>query len=864
MSRSKQLTWRSIGLFGVLLALVTLLSTPPLHAVEAATTEADDATQSGDAGLPTVSALVSKAQPIPGFLPLYWQADKGRLLARIDHFDTSFIYYSGLSNGIGSNDLGLDRAQLGGTQLVRFERIGPRVLLVADNTQYRAKSSNPRERLAVDEAFASSVLWGFDIVAQHGDDSAAMQTAPKMGDESFDSDAVLIDVTEFALRDAHNVARRLAAAGEGSYSVDATRSAIYLPRTKGFPDNSDIDVMITLVGEPTGDTLATVSPDASAVTVHMHHAFVRLPDDGYTPLPYDPRAGFIDDEVGFYDYAVPLDQSVQRSYAWRHRLKKVDPTAARSAAVEPIVYYVDPGVPEPIRSALIEGASWWNQAFEAAGYIDAFQVKLLPEGADPMDIRYNVINWVHRSTRGWSYGYSIRDPRTQEILKGHVTLGSLRVRQDYLIAEGLLAPYTDEGEASDTSQAQLNAFALSRIRQLAAHEVGHTIGLEHNFAASADDRASVMDYPHPYVSLDAQGQVDLSDAYAVGIGAWDKRAITWGYQDFAPGIDAAEAREALIRETIASDLHFIADRHARANAFSSEAGPCHSRGSLWDNGADPVAELNRLMALRSVVLGNFSEAVIRNGQSYARIEEVLVPAYLMHRYQLQAAGTVLGGRDFSYALRGDGQQPTWGVEGQRQRNALQALLVTLQPAALALAPDLVRLIAPRPPGSPASRELFPRETGYLFDPLSAADTALTLSLRVLLDPTRAARLNVQHGQDPAMPNFAELLQQLMSTTWFVPDQTASPVAQAALQRRGQVAVLEHMLALVGNTQASVQVRADALDTLLTLDDWLAAQSTDSQAWRAHYRYAVARLSGLRTGEGLEATKTTLPPPGSPI
>jgi len=864
MTYGKRLTWRGLALLAVLMIPISaVVLTPSVLADDKADTA--DADAAANKALPAVSELVDKADAIPGFLPFYWQADKGRLLARIDAFNTPFIYYSGLSNGVGSNDLGLDRAQLGGTQLVHFERIGPRVLLMAENTQYRADSANPRERLAVEEAFASSVLWGFDIVAQQEaelDDSTPIESMPS--EPQFTQNAVLIDVTEFALRDAHNMARRLKAAGEGSYSVDAKRSAIYLPRTKGFPDNSDIDAIITLVGEPAGDTLATVSPDASAITVHMHHAFVRLPDDGYTPLPYDPRAGFIDDEVGVYDYAAPLDEPVQRSYAWRHRLKKQDPSAARSRAVEPIVYYVDPGVPEPIRSALIEGASWWNQAFEAAGYIDAFQVKLLPEGADPMDVRYNVINWVHRSTRGWSYGYSIRDPRTQEILKGHVTLGSLRVRQDYLIAEGLLAPYTDNGEATEEGQQQLNDFALARIRQLAAHEVGHTIGLEHNFAASADDRASVMDYPYPYVTLDANGQVDVSDAYAVGIGAWDKRAITWGYQDFAPGVDAEKAREALIRDTIASGLHFIADRHSRADAFSVDAGPCHSRGSLWDNGADPVAELNRLMALRQVVLGNFSDAVIRNGQSYARIEEVLVPAYLMHRYQLQAAGTILGGRDFSYALRGDGQLPTSLVTAEHQRDALQALLATVQPQALALSPALVSLIAPRPPGSPDSRELFPRETGYLFDPLSAADTALTLSLRVLLDPTRAARLDLQHAQNASLPDFPEVLQQLMSASWFAPVQSGDVAAQSALQRRAQISVLEHLLKLTANTHAAAHVRGEALDALLTLGDWLDKQKPKATAWRAHYRYAATRLAKLRDGDGLEASQLTMPPPGSPI
>ena len=392
-------------------------------------------------------------------------------------------------------------------------------------------------------------------------------------------------------------------------------------------------------------------------------------------------------------------------------MKEADPAAPLSPAVEPIVYYVDPGVPEPIRSALIEGASWWNQAFEAAGYQDALQVRLLPEGADPMDVRYNVIQWVHRSTRGWSYGASIRDPRTQEIIKGHVTLGSLRVRQDYLIAEGLLAPYNDDPQID-----RLKVFALARIRQLSAHEVGHTLGLAHNFAASSQDRASVMDYPHPLVTIDSNGEIDVTDAYDEGIGDWDERAILWGYQDFPPEADSDVGRAAIMADTVAAGFEFVADEHARGSQ-RPEAGPAHLLGSLWDNGSDPAAELNRVMAVRAAALEGFSERVIQVGEPMAHLEDVLVPTYLMHRYQVQASATKLGGQHFTYAMRGDGQRLSQPVAAAAQRTALASMLDTLSPETLMLPTELVLSIPPRPPQSGVSIELFPVRPGMCSTPL---------------------------------------------------------------------------------------------------------------------------------------------------
>ncbi|MGB5740717.1 MAG: zinc-dependent metalloprotease, partial [Woeseia sp.] len=613
--------------------------------------------QSADtASNPSFKEKLASFERLDGFIDLYRDDTGGRLYLRIAELDTPFLYQASMARGVGSNDLGLDRGQLGAAHIVEFQKHGNRILLIADNTAYRASSDNLDEQVAVESSFAQSVLWGFDIAGMAGDD-------------------VVIDATDFFLRDSHGLARQLSDSGEGDYAVDTQRSAIYAPRTRAFPDNSEIEAIVTYGGKPGGRILSTVTPDASSITVHLHHSLIRLPDDNYEPLPYDPRAGLIGlsyEATGFYDYATPIGEDLIVRYARRHRLQKKDPAAKVSEAVEPIIYYLDRGAPEPVRSALMDGASWWNEAFEAAGYQNAFRVELLPADADPMDVRYNVIQWVHRSTRGWSYGSSVVDPRTGEIMKGHVTLGSLRVRQDYLIAEGLLAPYNNE-EQSDA----MLTMALARIRQLAAHEVGHTIGIEHNFAASTQDRASVMDYPFPLIRIDANGNLDLSDAYGVGMGAWDRRVILYGYQDFPDDVDASAARAAILEETLAT-LKYVADEDSRS------VGSAQPDGNLWDNGADAIAELSHLLRVREIALSRFGEANIREGRPLATIEEALVPIYLLHRYQLHAVAKLIGGNTFTYALRGDGQSPSQPVSPARQRAAINALLLTLDPARLAL------------------------------------------------------------------------------------------------------------------------------------------------------------------------------------
>ena len=606
---------------------------------------------------------------------------------------------------------------------------------------------------------------------------------------------------------------------------------------------------MTLVGNATGPHLPTVVPDTTALTVHVHHSFIRLPDDNYEPLPYEPRAGVIGlryDAGGFADYATPIGESMVVDFGRRHRLEKVDPSAAVSEAVEPIVYYLDRGTPEPVRSALLEGARWWAEAFEAAGYRDAYRVEMLPEGVDPMDVRYNVIQWVHRSTRGWSYGSSVLDPRTGEILKGHVSLGSLRVRQDYLIAEGLLAPYVD-----DSVPPEMLEMSLARIRQLSAHEVGHTLGFEHNFAASTQDRSSVMDYPFPLVGITEDGDLDLSDAYDTGIGAWDKRTVLYAYQDFADGVDRAAARREIMNETLAQGFKYVGD------ADSRPVGTSHPDGNLWDNGADAVAELDHIMKVRSIALQRFSERNIRIGRPLASIEETLVPVYLLHRFQIQAVGKLIGGQTFTYRMRGDTQESARPVAVARQQQAIDALLATLDPRVLRLPQELVDSITPRVPNNPKTRETFSGMTGINFDAIAPARSATALTLEVLLDRSRAARL-----ERAGSIGFESVVQGLFNASWYA--KPASGV-EAAIQRQTNMQVLYGLLTLAFDERADVDVRAIAYAAVSELQAWLSRRGSGDNALRAQYRFAEYEIQRLL--ENPDAIKTLTPvlvPPGPPI
>ena len=812
----------------------------------------------------SIATFTTGMERNPGFLTYYWDAKKGKIWLEIAQFDTELLYYPTLAQGVGSNDIGLDRGRLGQEHVVKFQRSGNKVLLVEPNYAYRALSSDPQERQAVTESFAQSVHAGFEIAAESGS-------------------SVLVDLTPFLMQDAVGAVQGIARTKQGSYKFDPMRSTMYLPRSKSFPQNTEFETIITLTGDNPGAYLREVVPTPSAVTMHQHHSFVQLPPiDGagsYKPRLFDPRIGY--GGIEFFDYATPVSQPITKRYISRHRLEKKNPSAAISEAVKPIVYYIDPGTPEPIRSALMEGTAWWNQAFDAAGYKDAFQVKLLPTDADPMDIRYNLVQWVHRSTRGWSYGGSIIDPRTGEILKGKVTLGSLRVRQDYLIAQGLVGEFgaptvpvgskestQPTGTVSTTQDDPMMSMSLARLRQLAAHEVGHTLGLPHNYIASTQGRASVMDYPTMLAKVNGN-RIDLSDAYAKGIGSYDKWSIRYGYEQFPAGTDEKQALDKIVQDMQATGLSFLTDQDARPE------GSVHPATHLWDNGADAVDELRRVMDVRRVALANFTEKKIPVGMPVATLEEVFVPMYMFHRYQVEAAAKVLAGENYTNALRGDKQAVMSVVSAAEQKRALDALLATLNPNFLAVPQRVLDMIPPRPfRFDPNPREVFKRHTGLAFDAMSPPEASAELTLRMLLNPERCARLASQIAFDSSLPNLNDVLNKLVQATF---DDTRAyhrkkdeQNYEAYVRQLVQHKVLESLVQLAMNQNNAGAVRASAHQAIIHIKHDYADKQIDSYGGSGPVRneypdYLYWLITQYETNPAsIPLTTTLTPPDGSPI
>jgi len=774
---------------------------------------------------------LEKMKKLDGFFNLYWDNSTGKLWLEIDKLDNEFLYINSLATGIGSNDIGLDRGQFGDNRVVKFIKNGPKIFLIQPNYSYRAISDNPYEQKAVNESFAQSILWGFNIQEQLLSN-------------------YIVDATDFFMKDTHNVTGSLAYTGQGKYQVDLSKSGIYPEGLKSFPENTIVESILTFKGKPEGFYVRQVVPTSELITVRQRHSFVQLPDPGYAMRKFDARSGFFG--ISFYDYAMPFTEPIEKRFIVRHRLEKTNPGNLLSEPVEPIIYYLDPGTPEPVRSALLEGASWWNEAFEAAGFKNAFQVKLLPEDADPMNVRYNLIQWVHRSTRGWSYGHSVIDPRTGEIIKGHVSLGSLRIRQDFLIAQGLLSPYHD----GETDLKKAKDMALARIRQLSAHEVGHTLGLAHNYASSVQERASVMDYPHPLIKLNNDGEIDLSEAYDTKIGAWDKQAIKYGYMVFSD--NETENLYKIVQEGIDAGLYYISDKDARPE------GSAHPYAHLWDNNSNAANELNRIIEIRKIALNKMGLNSIPKNNPISNMEDVIVPVYLMHRYQLEAASKLLGGLLYTYSYKSDGQVITEMIPAEKQRMALTAMIKTIQPEFLKVPENLLELLPPKALGSTSTNENFRKKTGLTFDPLAAAESAAELSIRLLLNPQRAARLVEYKSRNQDLPGLNEVLSKLIENSWK--NKLQNPY-HAEINRTVSMQVLTKMILLAEDQTASGQVRAITLSEIHKLEKWMTDRYRSEKDYnqKAHFLYGMELIRRYKENPELFKPEIAFPlPAGSPI
>ncbi|WP_405376686.1 zinc-dependent metalloprotease [Nonlabens sp. Asnod3-A02] len=730
----------------------------------------------------------SNTQQFTGYYNFTYQEDKGSIMLVVKDLDKEFLYVHSLTSGLGSNDIGLDRGQLGGGVVVKWVKSGNKLLLMQPNLKYRASSSNVDEKASIEQAFARSVLFGFEI-------------------KESKNGAYTIDLTPFLMQDAHGVAKRLKDRRQGTYKLDKSRSALWMENTKSFPKNSEFEAMLTFTGTPTGRDVRSVAPDASSISVIQHHSFVKLPDAGYEPREFHTRSGSF--YTSYMDYSTPVFEPIQKRFITRHRLEKKNPNAAQSEAVEPIVYYLDRGTPEPIRAALLEGAGWWNEAFKSAGYIDAFQVKMLPENADPMDLRYNVIQWVHRSTRGWSYGGSITDPRTGEIIKGHVSLGSLRIRQDFLIAQGLLKePFKN----SDDNYKPMMEMALARIRQLGAHEVGHTLGFAHNFAASVNDRASVMDYPHPKYDI-VNGEIALDDAYGVGIGSWDDLIVQYSYGNPNGNQSEADYLKSVIKKADVAGLKFISDSDARATGGASASG------HLWDNGSNPSEELDHILRVREIAMNQFSIHNIKSGEPLSVLEDVFVPVYFAHRYQVEATVKLIGGVEYGYLTKEESQNFK-AVDVTLQREALQSILRSIEPETLKIPSSVLQLFPPRAYGYGRTRESFKSETGVTFDALNAAATSVDMTFDLLFHPQRVNRIATQNSTRMSgnNDNYLDLSTVIKGVSEIVFDSNNGIDSyETSIAHRSQELFLNHLMNLIASTRTNIEVKAAARNELNSIE-----------------------------------------------
>jgi len=778
----------------------------------------------------------NKIEKFKGFFDFTYNQSKDKIFLHVDKLDYEFLYIGSLASGVGSNDIGLDRGQLGSERLVKFVKKGNKLLLIEPNLYYRAETENKSEKKSVEQAFAKSVIFGFEIIESK-------------------EDSYLIDITPFLMYDRHGVAKRLRDSKQGSYKVDKSKSAIEIENTKAFPENVEFEALLTFSGEAKGNLIRSVAPDSDNVTVFQHHSFIKLPDNNYKPRKFDARSGAI--SISYMDYSTPITESITKKYIIRHRLEKKNPELDISEAVEPIIYYLDPGTPEPVKSALLDGGKWWNQAYESIGFKDAFQVKMLPEGVDPLDCRYNVIQWVHRSTRGWSYGASVVDPRTGEIIKGHVSLGSLRIRQDYMIAQAL----TRDPFISEENNNKMLELAISRIRQLSAHEIGHTIGFAHNFAASTNNRASVMDYPHPLVDI-KDDEIVFDDAYDTGIGEWDKVTVAYSYSDFKIDEDEGYELNKILENSTKDGLRFITDYDARSVDGS------HAYAHLWDNGDTAYSGLDKVIEIRKKAIQNFSENNAKKGTPNSVLEDIFVPLYFFHRYQTEATAKIIGGMDYNYSLVGDNQNEFHYLDKDTQLEALNSLIKTLSPSFLAIPKDKLKLFPPRAFGYPRTRESFKSNLGVAFDPFSVSETSADMTLSLILRPKRLNRLILQHSLNNSNLSLDDLYNFILKRTILLKTNNLPSIDDSyyeEVQHIVNVTLLKNLFKVINDSSTFSQVKNISNDYLTNITLELLSKKRKDYKLSKYSSYYIRMIKDFYEDPEEYKIKESLKiPDGSPI
>jgi hypothetical protein len=798
---------------------------------------AQGAPQAAPTPATTIAARTAGFERRDGFMPLYVDSKQGRLYGELTRDNARALFWVSLATGFGSNPVGLDRGASGADQVVRFDRDGDRVLMVFENTTFRSSLDNPAHRRSVEESFPTSTIASLPVVAEEGN-------------------RTLVDLTDVAYRDWNDVAGTLTRSNQGTYTVARDRSSIDRPHTRSYPTNSEIDVALTFTttARP-GGIVNRIAPDGRAFTLRQHISLLPLPDGGFRPRELDPRVGFFG--ITFKDYGQPIQRALEQRWISRHRLERANPNDPRSPIRTPILYYVDAGIPEPMRQATLDGVRFWSEAFDRAGLAGGFRAELLPEGADPLDARYNVVQWENRNERGWSVGGSLGDPRTGEILKGMARMDSHRARTDYNIYAALMGA---DAAAADT------AFVLARVRQVSAHEVGHTLGMQHNYIASTYERASVMDYPAPRVRLTPTGDIDIATAYGKGPGDYDVWAIRWAYGIFPPGTER-DSLAAIVAEGLRKGFLYLSDADARPE-FASDP-----RTNLWDDAATPYEFLRHQAAVRRVALSRFGLRNIRVGEPVATLQERLAPLYFWHRFALNGVTKTIGGMEYANAVRGDNQAATNPIAGKQQRAALSLLLAELQPSELAIPDTVLALLGPRPSGydgpvnnsnSPVG-ELFRGRTDPAFDELAAARTLSQMIVDGVLQRERAARLVMFASRGPNMLTLGETIDSLVARTWGARDASATTKTEA-LRRVTQRAVADRLLALAADPDAAPEVRAVAEYEIARLRPVAQARvNSGDTISRAHWLSIAGDFARwLDRRELPKPTPALLAPPGDPF